>query len=107
VNEGYPTTREYFRRHVRVLSHASLVMFGAVVRTFSREICEKYGTASLGALLDYGRLGPISMNWREPGTTPIDIPRRGGLMLTKPFADCTMDDLRQAVQARRAPQPRA
>jgi hypothetical protein len=102
VNEGYPTTREYFRRHVRVLSHASLVMFGAVARRFNQEVCEKYGMASLGALLDYERLGPISMDWREPGTTPIEIPRRGGLMLTKPFADCTLDDLRQAVQARRA-----
>jgi hypothetical protein len=86
-------------------------MFGAVAREFTREVCEKYNMASLGALLDYQRLrygylpryGYLQLDSREPGNTPIDIPRRGGLMLTKPFADCTMDDLRQAVQARWAP----
>ncbi len=111
VDDGYPTTREYFRRHVRVLSHASLVMFGAVARKFDQPVCEKYGMASLGALMEYQRLrygylpryGYLGLNRKEPGDTPIEIPRRGGLILTKPFADCTMEDLRQAVQAQRAP----
>lgn len=106
VNAGYPTTREYFRRHVRVLSHASLTMFGAVARTFDQPTCEKYGVLNLGALLEYERLryGTVLYVPREPGTIPIEIPRRGGLTLTKPFADCTPEDLRQAVRARRAPQ---
>ena len=106
VNAGYPTTREYFRRHVRVLSHASLTMFGAVARKFDQPTCEKYGMANLGALLEYERLryGTVLYVPREPGNIPIEIPRREGLTLTKPFADCTPEDLRQAVRARRAPQ---
>lgn len=106
VNAGYPTTREYFRRHVRVLSHASLTMYGAVERNFTQEVCEKYGMANLGALLEYERLryGSVTYLPREPGNIPIEIPRRGGLTLTKPFSDCTPEDLRQAVRARRAPQ---
>jgi hypothetical protein len=106
VNAGYPTTREYFRRHVRVLSHASLTMFGAVERKFDQPTCEKYGVVNLGALLEYERLryGTALYVPREPGNLPIEIPRRGGLTLTKPFADCTPEDLRQAVRARRAPQ---
>jgi hypothetical protein len=105
VDAGYPTTREYFRRHVRVLSHASLTMFGGVARKFNQAVCEKYGMANLGILLEYERLryGSVLYVSREPGDIPVDIPRRGGLTLTKPFADCTLEDLRQAVQARRAP----
>jgi len=105
VDEGYPTTREYFRRHVRVLSHRSLTVFGAVARTFDQAVCEKYGMANLGALLEYerSRWGHVLGVPREPGDVPIEIPRRGGLTLTKPFADCTAEDLRQAVRARRAP----
>ncbi len=104
VDEGYPTTREYFQRHVRVLSHRSLTMFGAVARKFNQAVCEKYGMASLGALLEYerSRWGHVLGVPREPGDVPIEIPRRGGLTLTKPFADCTLEDLRQWVRARRA-----
>jgi hypothetical protein len=105
VNAGYPTTREYFRRHVRVLSHRSLTLFGAVARMFDQPACEKYGVVNLGMLLEYERLrhGTLLYVPREPGNIPIEIPRRGGLTLTKPFADCTPEDLRQAVRAWRAP----
>ncbi|HEX8703202.1 MAG TPA: hypothetical protein VF815_30480 [Myxococcaceae bacterium] len=105
VYAGYPTTREYFRRHVRVLSHLSLTMYGAVARKFDQAVCEKYGMANLGALLEYERLryGSVMYVPGEPGNMAIEIPRRGGLTLTKPFADCTPEDLRQAVRARRAP----
>lgn len=102
VNAGYRTTREYFRKHVRVLSHAALTRFGAVARHFSREVHAKYGMASLGALLEYNpeafRYGGSS----DPGSFPIHLPRRGGMQLTKPFADCTLEDLRQAVAAGRS-----
>ena len=105
VNRGYRTTREYFRRHVRVLSHRALTMYGAVAHAFELPVCEKYGMASLGALLEYLRLAHIGI-WKidrkEPGPTPIEIPRRGGLSLTKPFSDCTLEDLRTAIQGRRA-----
>ncbi|HYH97202.1 hypothetical protein [Hyalangium sp.] len=105
VNRGYGTTREYFRRHVRVLSHATLTMYGAVEHHFRLPVCEKYGMASLGALLEYLRLACIhiwNVDTDEPGPTPIQIPRRGGLQLTKPFSDCTAEDLRQAVRGARS-----
>jgi hypothetical protein len=105
VNRGYRTTRVYFRRHVRVLSQSTLTMYGAVAQSFSLAMAEKYGMASLGALLEYLRLSHVwlwQINAEEPGPTPIELPRRGGLKLTKPFADCTMEDLRDAIQARRA-----
>ncbi len=104
VDEGYPTTREYFRQHVRVLSYRSLVMFGAVARKFRQEFCEKYGMVQLGLLLEHERLchGHYPYFPGDPGTMPIELPRRGGLTLTKPFADCTLEDLRQLVRARRA-----
>ncbi|HLL01835.1 MAG TPA: hypothetical protein VK539_14695 [Myxococcaceae bacterium] len=106
VNEGYPTTREYFRQHVRVLSYRSLVMFGAVARKFRREFCEKYGMVQLGLLLEHERLryGHYPYFPGDPGAVPVELPRRAGLTLTKPFADCTLEDLRQWVRARRAHQ---
>jgi hypothetical protein len=105
VNRGYRTTREYFRRHVRVLSQSTLTMYGAVAHSFHLPVAEKYGMASLGALLEYLRLAHLSLwdiDTHEPGPTPIELPRRGGLKLTKPFAECTAKDLRDAIQARRA-----
>jgi hypothetical protein len=105
VDQGHRTTREYFRHHVPVLSQARLTMYGAVARRFSLEVCEKYGMLSLGMLLEYLRLACISLwsvDTKEPGPTPIEIPRKGGLAITKPFSDCTEEDLRQAVYAKRA-----
>ena len=105
VNRGYRTTREYFRRHVRVLSQSTLTRYGEVARSFHLPVVEKYGMASLGALLEYLRLAHIwlwQIDTAEPGPTPIEVPRRGALKLTKPFADCTAEDLRDAIQARRA-----
>jgi hypothetical protein len=105
VDAGHRTTRAYFRHHVPVLSQARLTMYGAVVRKFSLELCEKYGMLSLGMLLEYLRLAHIYLrrvDRDEPGPTPIEIPRKGGLAITKPFSDCTEEDLRQAVRARRA-----
>ncbi|MFL5344293.1 MAG: hypothetical protein ACJ8AT_05845 [Hyalangium sp.] len=102
VSQGYATTRRYFRRHVRVLSQSTLTMYGAVARQFSLEECEKYGMANLGALLEYARLSCTHVSWRDPGSTPVWIPRKGGLEISKPFADCTAEDLRDAIKARRA-----
>jgi hypothetical protein len=105
VDAGHRTTRAYFRHHVPVLSEARLTMYGAVARKFSLEVCEKYGMLSLGMLLEYLRLACISL-WRVEkdglGSAPIEIPRRGGLKITKPFSDCTEEDLRLAVQDKRA-----
>lgn len=102
VNQGYATTRRYFRRHVRVLSQSTLTMYGAVARHFSQEDCERYSMANLGALLEYARLSCLHVNRREPGSTPIWIPRKGGMEISKPFSDCTADDLRDAIKARRS-----
>lgn len=103
VDAGHRTTRAYFRHHVPVLSQARLTMYGAVARKFSLEVCEKYGMLSLGMLLEYERLAWNGrVNRAEPGPTPIEIPRKGGLKMTKPFSDCTEADLRLAVQGKRA-----
>jgi hypothetical protein len=105
VNRGYRTTREYFRQHVRVLSQSTLTRYGAVAHAFELPVAEKYGMASLGSLLEYVRLAHLwlrRVDRQEPGPMPIELPRRGGLKLTKPFADCTAEDLRDAIQARRA-----
>ncbi len=105
VDAGHRTTRQYFRHHVPVLSQARLTMYGAVVRKFRLEVCEKYGMLNLGMLLEYLRLAHISL-WRAEkhglGLMPIEIPRKGGLAITKPFSDCTEEDMRQAVRTRRA-----
>jgi hypothetical protein len=103
VDAGHRTTRAYFRHHVPVLSQARLTMYGAVARRFSLEVCEKYGMLSLGMLLEYeGLAWNGRVDRANPGPTPIEIPRRGGLKITKPFSDCTEEDLRLAVQDKRA-----
>lgn len=105
VNQGYRTTREYFRHHVRVLSQSTLTRYGEVARSFREPVVEKYGMTRLGLLLEYLRLAHIwlwQIDRKEPGSTPIEVPRRGALKLTKLFADCTAEDVRDAIQARRS-----
>jgi hypothetical protein len=101
VKAGYRNVRAYFRRHVRVLSHASLTMCGAAVREFPEPVCVKYGVFNLGTLLVYERLAGISADASEPGPTLIEVPQPGGL-LSKPFAECTVEELKRAVMYKRA-----
>jgi len=101
VRSGYPSIRHYFRHHVRVLSQGNLTRYGAVARAFHQSVSEKYGMVRLEALLTYGRLAGMTWFPDEPGPLPIEVPVAGGPVVTKPFAECSMEELTRALRHKR------
>lgn len=108
---GYESAHQYFILHVKSLSKASLNIYGLVARKFPEAACARFGVYHLRALLTYGKVAELVIDKNDPGRTPIDVPREDGTVQPKPFADCTMDELKAALKQKRAqseaaPKPR-
>jgi hypothetical protein len=97
-------TRGWVHRNVRGLSPATLSTYAAVARRFSEALCLRYGLRALGHLLTYARLAGLPPLPEDPGQVPVQIPtRRGDGLYEKPFARCSVDELRRAVKRQRTP----
>jgi hypothetical protein len=101
---GFKDAKEFFSTRVKVLSQSALSMYGAVAREFTAEACKRYGVTNLGMLLRYEQTANIEADANDPGPTPISVPDDDtGAVSTKPFSECTVEDLKRATQTRRAP----
>jgi hypothetical protein len=100
---GYKSARDYFSQHVRVLSQSTLSLYGAVAQAFTGQDCARYGTTNLGVLLTYMEAASRWMPEEGPGQVPIDIPQEDGTVLTRPFAECSVAELKLAVKHKRQP----
>ena len=101
---GYRSALEYFSKHVKVLSPATLSNYGTVARNFAEAICTKYGMTNLRELLRYADVGGTPIP-EDPGALPIDVPQEDGKLVTKPFSACSVDELERATRAKRTPAP--
>ncbi|MFL5356176.1 hypothetical protein [Archangium sp.] len=101
---GYKSAQVYFNQHVKALSQSTLSTYGAVARNFDGDTCTQYGVYHLRALLRYldatGATAPA-----DPGPVSIDVPQDDSKVVTKPFAECSVDDVESATRAKRAPAP--
>jgi hypothetical protein len=100
---GYNSAQEFFSQHFKALSKATLSLYGTVSEEFSEPICVAYGMTSLGALLTYENLTQVQLPEGDPGGTPIDVPGEDGVVQRKPFADCSLEELRLALRHKRKP----
>jgi hypothetical protein len=100
---GFKDAKDFFAKRLKGLSQSVLTTYGAVAREFSAEACEKYGAYSLYALLSYEKVAGIEADANEPGPTVIVVPIEAGTVAQKPFAECTIEDLKLAVKYKRAP----
>jgi hypothetical protein len=98
---GHNSAREYFNKHVRALSQATLSLYGSVARTFSEELCAQYGMYRLRALLSYAEATGAVLG--DLGPMVIDVPQDDGKVLQKPFAECSVDEVERATRAKKAP----
>ncbi|HYH98248.1 hypothetical protein [Hyalangium sp.] len=100
---GHKDAREYFSKHLADLSQAALSMYGAVARTFSEPVAQRFGVTCLHLLLTYKEAGDLEINPEEPGPTPIEVPDEKGQVAVEPFAKCSVEQMRRAIQRKRKP----
>jgi hypothetical protein len=99
---GYDSAKSYFTKHIKVLSQATLSLYGSVARKFSEEICAQYGMYRLRALLNYAEATGTQLG--DPGPTLIDVPQDDDTVVRKPFAECSVDEVERATRAKKAPE---
>ncbi len=101
----YKRPVDFICDNIHEISRAALVVYGAVARAFNQQVCARYGIYRLRYLLTYKDATQLQLNHQEPGDTVILMPQKeGGEVKPKRFSDCTVDELRLAVQhARQKP----
>jgi hypothetical protein len=101
---GYKTARDYFNKHVKGLSQATLSAYGTVARQFPEAVCTQYGMFNLRALISYAATTGDVLG-SDPGALGIDVPQEDGKVLRKPFRDCSVEEVERATRAKKAPVP--
>lgn len=98
---GYKDTRDFFNKNVKALSQATLSVYGRVAKLYSEQVCTQFGPFKLNALAAYaeatGRSAP-----QDPVGFLIDVPMDDGRSVSKPFEECSTDEITRASKAKRA-----
>jgi hypothetical protein len=100
---GYKSAKDYFSQHLADLSQATLTMYGAVAKAFSEPVARRFGVSCLYLLLIYKEAADIEVNHADPDGTLIEVPDEKGQVATKPFGECSADQMRRALQRKRKP----
>ena len=101
--EGFASAQEFFSQNFKELAQATLSRYGAVAREFTEEACRKYGVVKLTTLSTYARLEELELASSDLGSLSIDVPQDGGAVAPKPFAECSLEELRLALKHKRKP----
>jgi hypothetical protein len=101
--KGYKNARDYFSQHLKVLGQSTLSLYGTVAKTFTEQDATRYGMNNLGVLLTYAEATNLWLPDTGPGQVPIDVPLEDGSVTPKPFAECTVAELKLAVKHKRQP----
>ncbi len=96
--QGYASAPLYFHQQLKLLSQALLSLCGDVARAFTEAASRRYGVYRLSALLTYAQAAGLQPSREEPGPTPIQVPKEDGTVASKPFAECTLDEVKLAVK---------
>jgi hypothetical protein len=100
---GYKNAPEFFSQQIKELSRSTLAMYGAVARVFSAEACGQYGMSALNLLTVYAEAAKEELDANDPSTMLIQVPGENGEVDTQFFGECTVADLRKAIQRLRRP----
>ncbi len=102
-NAGHKSALDFFLAKVSDLSRATLVSYGAVARNFTEELTVQFGVTRLSLLLTYSEVAGLQLNRTQPGSMLIEVPGTDNAVDSKPFSDCSVQDLRKALQRKRKP----
>ena len=99
----YKSALDFFILQVKDLSRATLASYGVVARNFTEGVAIQFGVTRLSLLVTYKEAANIPLNRDEPGGMMIDVPGDNNVVVSKPFSDCSVQDLRKALQLKRRP----
>jgi translation initiation factor 1 (eIF-1/SUI1) len=99
--EGLGSAQEFFSQNFKELSQATLSRYGTVARQFTEESCGMFGVAKLALLSTYAKAASVHLAAGEEGSTVIAVPQEDGGVAQKPFSECSLDEMRQALKHKR------
>lgn len=102
-NAGYKNAMDWVGKNLCDLSQSSLTMYGLVAESFPEEICKRFGVTCLYLVLTYKELAGLELNCEEPGDTLIKVPDDKGVVTSKHFGACSVEEMRKAIQRKRKP----
>lgn len=100
---GYEDAKDFFSKHLADLSQATLSTYGAVARNFTESVAQRFGVTCLYLLLIYKEATALTVDHQEPGGALIEVPDAKGQVSSKPFRECTVEQMRQALRRKRKP----
>jgi hypothetical protein len=100
---GYKDVRDFFSQRLADLSQPALTMYGAVAEAFTATVARRFGVTCLSLLLTYKEVADVEVNHEEPGPTLIEVPDDQGKLHALPFSQCSVDQMRRALQRKRKP----
>lgn len=100
---GFKDAPDYFHQNLSDISQATLAAYGSVARNFSEEIARRFGVTCLSLLLSYKKAANVQVDHEQPGSTLIEVPDKKGVVSSKPFSACSVDEMRKALQHWRQP----
>jgi hypothetical protein len=100
---GYKDAKAWFTEQLVDLSQAALTMYGAVAAAFSEEVARRFGVTCLSLLLTYAEAADLEVNHEEPGPALIEVPNEQGHVTPKAFSQCSVEEMRRALQRKRKP----
>jgi hypothetical protein len=100
---GFKDAKEYLSKHLADLSQSALTMYGAVAAEFSEPVARRFGVTCLNLLLGYKEAADVEVNREEPGSTVIEVPDDKGHVTSKPFSQCSVEEMRRALRRKRTP----
>ncbi len=103
TKSGFKSAREYFDQNIRAVPKSTLMLYGAIARTFSEVVAKKYGVRGLRSLMVYEHLTDTKLPKGDPGNVPIAIPQQDGSTQDKRFEDCTVTELEAAIHYAQLP----
>jgi hypothetical protein len=99
---GFKSSQEFFSKEVKEISQSVLSTCGTVAKAFSEQACTRHSVYHLYSLITYGKAAGLALSKDEPAPTLIDVPKADGTTEQKPFAECTVEELKAATQHKRA-----
>jgi hypothetical protein len=100
---GFKDAPTYFRQHLADMSTATLITYRAVVKAFSEQVSVRFGVTCLYLLTIYQEAANVKVNPEEPGPTLIEVPDDKGVVTSKAFSACSVDEMRRAIRLKRKP----
>lgn len=102
-NAKYKNALDYFSKNIKQVSRSALLMYSAVAKAFSEELTVRFGVTRLNLLLVYKEAADLKLNSEDPGSMPVEVPAADGTVTAKPFSECSVEELRKAINRKRKP----